>query len=106
MVLPLPQQDHICCAVWWPATFFNIKFLHSWHFEAICAQMEHEEEGKVTIKMIPDLMDIPKWKDCGCASISKHFRDFETYLSQHYGVEGSPWTGWSEPIYNHCFGTM
>ena len=22
--------------------------------------------------------------------MSKHFRDFETYLSQHYGVEGFP----------------
>jgi hypothetical protein len=38
--------------------------------------------------MIPDLTDIPKWKDRGHTSMSKHFRDFETYLSQHYGVEG------------------
>jgi hypothetical protein len=32
------------------------------HFEPIHAQMEHEEEGKVTIKMIPALMltNIPK----------------------------------------------
>jgi hypothetical protein len=52
--------------------------------------MEHEEEGKVTIKMMPDLMDIPKWKDRGSTSMLKHFRDFETYLSQHYGVEGFP----------------
>jgi hypothetical protein len=52
--------------------------------------MEHEEEGKVIIKMIPDLTDIPKWKDCGLTSMSKHFRDFKTYLSQHYGVEGFP----------------
>ena len=52
--------------------------------------MEREEEGKVTIKMIPDLTDIPKWKDRGSTSMSKHFRDFETYLSQHYGVEGFP----------------
>jgi hypothetical protein len=26
--------------------------------------MEHEEEGKVTIKMILDLTDVSKWKDC------------------------------------------
>jgi len=99
MVLPLPQQDLISCAAWacrhylwlqWPATFFNIKCLHPRHFEAIRAQMEREEEGKVTVKIIPDLTDVPKWKDRGSMSMSKHFRDFETYLSQHYGVEGFP----------------
>ncbi len=52
--------------------------------------MEHEEEVKVTIKMIPDLMDFPKWKDHGSTSMSKHFRDFKTFLSQHYRVEGFP----------------
>jgi hypothetical protein len=52
--------------------------------------MEREEEGRVTVKMIPDLTDIPKWKDRGHTSMSKHFQDFETYLSQHYGVEGLP----------------
>jgi hypothetical protein len=52
--------------------------------------MEHEEEGKVTIKMIPDLTNIPKWKDCGQNTMSKRFRDFEMYLSQHYGVKGFP----------------
>jgi len=99
MVLPLPQQDCICCAAWvchhflwlrWPARFFNINWLRPQHFEAIRAQMEREEEGKVTIKMIPDLTDVPKWKDHCSTSMSKHFRDFETYLSQHYGVEGFP----------------
>jgi hypothetical protein len=35
------------------------------HFEPIHAQIECEEEGKITIKMIPDLMNIPKWKDHG-----------------------------------------
>jgi hypothetical protein len=50
--------------------------------------MERKEEGRVTIKMIPDLTDIPKWKDRGHTSMSKHFQDFETYLSQHYRVEG------------------
>ena len=52
--------------------------------------MECEEEGKVTIKMITDLKDIPKWKDRGSMSMLKHFRDFKTYLSQHYGLEGFP----------------
>jgi hypothetical protein len=50
--------------------------------------MECEEEGKLTIKMIPDLTDVLKWKDRGSASMSKHFRVFETYLSHHFGVEG------------------
>ncbi len=52
--------------------------------------MECKEEGKVTIKMIPDLTDFPKWKDQGHTSISKHFHNFETHLSQHYGVKGFP----------------
>ena len=52
--------------------------------------MECEEEGKMTIKKIPDLTDVPKWKDRGSTSMLQHFRDFETYLSQHYGVEGFP----------------
>jgi hypothetical protein len=99
MVLPPPQQDRMCCAAWvchhflrlqWPARFFNINWLRPEHFKAIRAQMEREEEGKVTIKTIPDLTDVPKWKDHGSTSMSKHFGDFETYLSQHYGVEGSP----------------
>jgi hypothetical protein len=51
--------------------------------------MEHEEEGKITIKMIK-LRDIPKWNDWGHTSMSKHFQDFETHLSQHYGVKGFP----------------
>ena len=55
--------------------------------------MEHEEERKITIKMIPNLMNMPKGKDCGQNMMSKHFRDFETYLSQRYGVERFP-LGW------------
>jgi hypothetical protein len=99
MVLSLPQQDHIKFAAWacrhrrhvpWPTDYFSGKELKSRHFEPIRAQMEREEEGKVTVKMIPDLADIPKWKDRGHTSMSKHFRDFETYLSQCYGVEGFP----------------
>jgi hypothetical protein len=113
MVLLPPQQDRISCAVWachhylWlqlPAMFFNISSLCTQHFEAIREQMECEEEDKVTINMIPDLTDIPKWKDHDSTSMLKHFKDFETYLSRHYGVEGSPWTGWSEPIYDLCLG--
>jgi hypothetical protein len=33
-------------------------------------------------------MNIPKWKDCGQNTMSKHFWDFEMFLSQHYGFEG------------------
>jgi hypothetical protein len=47
--------------------------------------MEFEEEGKVTIRMIPDLTDVTKWKDRGSTSMSKHFRDFKTYLSALWG---------------------
>jgi hypothetical protein len=99
MVLSPPQQDRIKCAAWacrhrrrvpWPTEYFSVKELRPRHFEPIQAQMEHKEEGRVTVKMIPDLTDIPKWKDRGHTSMSKHFRDFETYLSQHYGVEGFP----------------
>jgi hypothetical protein len=46
--------------------------------------------GEDTIKMIPNLANIPQWKDRGQNMMSKHFRDFEMYLSQHYGVEGFP----------------
>jgi hypothetical protein len=49
--------------------------------------MEREEEGKITGRMIPELTNIPKWKDRGQNTMSKHFRDFETFLSQPYGVE-------------------
>jgi hypothetical protein len=99
MVLSPPQQDRIRCAAWachhfvrlrWPKEFFEISWLRPKHFESIRAQMEREEEGKITVKMIPDLTDVPKWKDRGSTSMSKHFRVFETYLSQHYGVEGFP----------------
>ena len=54
------------------------------------SQMEHEDKGKITIKMIPNLMNSPTWKDCEQNTMSKHFRDFEAYLSQHYGVKGFP----------------
>jgi hypothetical protein len=40
--------------------------------------------------MIPDLTDIPKWKDWEQTSMSKHFRVFEMYLSQNFGAEGFP----------------
>jgi hypothetical protein len=55
-------------------------------FELIWAQMDYEEEGKITIEDVSNVMDMPKFK--GHTSMSKHFMDFETYLSQHYGIEG------------------
>jgi hypothetical protein len=59
----------------WPEEFFDNKDLWHMHFESIHAQMECGEERKITMKMIPDLTDIPKWKDQDSMSISKHFRD-------------------------------
>jgi hypothetical protein len=47
----------------WPISFFNVRDLRPWHFEPIHAEMEHEKEGKITIKMILDLVDILEWKD-------------------------------------------
>ena len=58
------------------------------HVEPIHSQMQCEEEGKISLKDIADLTNMPKYK--AQTSISKHFRDFETYLSQHYGGEGFP----------------
>lgn len=58
------------------------------HFEAIRAQMERKEEGKVTLKTIPHLTDVPLYRSS--MTTSKHFRNFKTYLSQRYGVEGFP----------------
>ena len=67
-----PPVDRIKCATWacghrrsipWPVSFFSVKDLRPRHFELIRAQMECEEEWKITMKMIPDLTDIPKWKD-------------------------------------------
>jgi len=50
--------------------------------------MECEEEGKISMKDIPDLTDMPKYK--AQTSMSKHFHYFEIYLSQHYRIEGFP----------------
>jgi len=65
------------------------------HVEPIHAQMECDEEGKATIMDIPILTDVPKYK--AHTSMSKCFRDFETYLSQHYGVEGFPFNNAVHP---------
>lgn len=56
------------------------------HFKAIQSQMEWHEEGKITLKSIPDFTDVP----CSSVTMSKHFCNFKTYLSQCYGVEGFP----------------
>lgn len=53
-------------------------------FEPISAQRERKKEGKVSLKDIPDLTDVPTYRSM--ITMLKHFRDFETYLSQHYGV--------------------
>ena len=69
-----------------------VSLLTKEHFEAIRVQMEREEEGKVTLKSIPDLTDVPVYQLS--VTMSKHFHNFETYLSQRYGVEGFPPTMW------------
>jgi len=97
MALLMPQQDHTKCATWaccygcqvgWLKDSFQVKMLKKENNKPIHAQMEQEEEGKITIKDIPNLTDMPKYK--AHTSMSKDFRDFETYLTQHYRVEGSP----------------
>lgn len=50
------------------------------HFEVIRAQMEWEEEGKITLKSILHLTDVPVYHSS--VTMSKPFCDFETYLSQ------------------------
>ena len=37
--------------------------------------MEHKEEGKVTLKDIPDLTNVPTYRST--ITMSKHFCDFE-----------------------------
>ncbi|KAL3786440.1 hypothetical protein HJC23_011021 [Cyclotella cryptica] len=66
------QEDH------WKDTFAQWQKRHP------------NRDGTERAMAIPDLTDIAKWKDHGSTSMLKHFRDFETYLSQHYGVEGFP----------------
>jgi hypothetical protein len=50
--------------------------------------MEHEEEVKISVKDIPDLTDVPKYK--AHVSMSKHIRDFETYCHNIMGSRDSP----------------
>ena len=65
-----------------------IDHLSKEHFEEIRLQMEWEEEGKITLKSIPDLMDMPVYHLS--ITMPNYFCDFETFLSQSYGVEGFP----------------
>ena len=58
------------------------------HFKAIRAQMEREEEGRITVKSISKLMDMPVYSLF--MTVLKNFCHFERYLSQRYGVEGVP----------------
>ena len=65
-----------------------ITLLKKDHFEPIKAQMLREENGKVALKDIGELTDIPKFKTT--TSMSKHIREFETFLLNKYGVDGFP----------------
>ena len=50
--------------------------------------MLREEHGIVALKDISELTDIPKFKTT--TSMSKHIHEFETFLSNKYGVDGFP----------------
>ena len=67
---------------------FMITLLKKEHFKPIKAQMLQEEHGKVALKDIGELTDIPKFKSS--TSMSKHIREFETFLLNKYGVYGFP----------------
>jgi hypothetical protein len=58
-------------------------------FEPIHAQMDHKEEGKVTLKDIPDLTDVPNYRST--ITMFKHFRDFETTCLSAMGLRAPPW---------------
>ena len=62
-----------------------ITLLKKEHFEPIKAQMLREEHGKVALKDIGELTDIPKFKSS--MSMSKHIHEFETFLSNKYGAD-------------------
>ncbi len=85
---------------------FNIEWVRPQHLKSIRTQMEREEEGKVTIKMIPDLTDVSKWKDRGTvASMSKHFHVLKTLTCLIIlGLRVSPWTGLSAAVCDQCIG--
>ena len=71
-----------------PTPLPMIQFLKKEHFEPMHAQMEHKEHGKISLKSVSQLTDIPTYKST--MSMSKHIQDFESYLSTHYGVEEFP----------------
>ena len=72
MVLLLSQQDCINYATWacccytrwldWLMNSFKVKMLQKELFEPVCSWMEHEAVGKISIKGIPELTDVPKYK--------------------------------------------
>ncbi len=85
------------CVCWPPRAFQKpgvgtpvsmITLLKKDHFEPIKAQMLQEEHGKMALKDIGKLTDIPKFKTT--MSMLKHIREFETFLSNKYGVDGFP----------------
>ena len=89
LVLSPPQQDRIRCVAWachyhcwifWPPSTFlqpgdpkpypMIYFLKKEHFEPMRMQMKHEEHGKISLKSISKLTDIPMYKST--MSMLKH----------------------------------
>lgn len=65
-----------------------IFFLKRDHFKGSRALMERKEHRKISLKDIPDLMDIPKHKST--MSVSTHIQDFKSYLVTYFGDECSP----------------
>lgn len=63
-------------------------FLKREHFEPLLAQMECKEHGKITLKDVSELTDVPTYKSM--TRMPQHIRDFESYLVTHYDVEGFP----------------
>ena len=71
-----------------PKLYPMISILKKEHLEPMHAQMEREEHSKISLKSMSELTDVPTYKST--TSMLKHIRDFKSYLSTHYGVEGFP----------------
>ena len=81
-----------------------IYFCKKEHFELMRSQMEHKEHGKISLKSISKLTDIPTHKST--MSMSKHIQDFQSYLSTHYGIEGFPLDYAVQPTLTHLLWHM
>ena len=67
-----------------------IYFLKKGHIEPLSMQMECKEHGKISLKSISELTDIPMYKST--MIMPNHIRDFESYCPVVMGLRDSPWT--------------